>query len=111
MALNIGSGGRPRWFLFLAVLFGLLAAALAWYGLQQSAGQQAKSSNRVTIVVARQDIPPRTLITNDMVELKDVPQDAVAPAAVPELASVVGHSVRQTVYKGEQVLYTRLFAE
>lgn len=55
------------------------------------------------VIEASQDIPPYTLITNDMVKVSSVPSDAVPAAAVKDMKSVVGKTSSVAILKGDLV--------
>lgn len=114
MTLGPGGGGRSQWFFLFALGFGALAAGLTYVGLQQASTQQEEVRQglaMVPVVVARKDIPPRTILSEEMLEVKQVPRTAIHPAAVEDQKQVLGKSTRQTIYSGEPVLFNKLFAE
>lgn len=128
MGMSMGGGGRSQWFVLLALVFGLLAAGLTWSGLQQAQAQQEEVQTRVApvpVVMAAQDIPPRTLLTAELLDVREVPRSAVHPDAVAGvpgqsreelIEQVVGRSPKQTfskqtIFKGEPILLSKLFAE
>jgi pilus assembly protein CpaB len=63
------------------------------------------------VVFATQNIPPRTVISESMVEVRSVPQAGANAAAATALEQIVGRSTRSTILTNEQVLFTKLFTE
>lgn len=55
------------------------------------------------VIEASQDIPPYTLITNDMVKVSSVPSDAVPAAAIKDMKGVVGKTSSVAILKGDVV--------
>ncbi len=103
LALNRGNRGL----LLLAVLAGLVAAALVFVALANSGGSDNKSTTAAALgskaVVAKQDIAAGTTINVEMVEVVDVPQNLLIPGAYADTNIVVGQAVRFPVQKGEQL--------
>jgi pilus assembly protein CpaB len=108
----------PR--ILLAVVLGLAAAAGVYLyvsNVQQTAQAQtqralqnataaaaANVASRTKAVVAKQTIPAQTTLTADLIELRDVPPDAVQPNAQTNLQDVVGKALLVPVANGQQIL-------
>jgi pilus assembly protein CpaB len=60
------------------------------------------------VVVAKTDIPARTVVTQSMVEVKLVSSEDAAPLAFTSLDQVVGQATRFPVTVGEQVLSSKV---
>lgn len=92
-----------------AALFGLLALGLTAFMLMGRGGggtpppPVAPVVNTTTQYTARRDIPPRTLITMDMLEPQDVPKDKVAAGAITDPKTVVGKMSSDFVPHGQVV--------
>lgn len=88
--------------LSLAFGAGLLAALTAYFWLQSLTAppRTKKEAATVTVVVPRQDIPPRTLITEDLVEIRQVPVDKAAPDAMRSPSEVIGKVSTTPITKG-----------
>jgi pilus assembly protein CpaB len=112
--MALSPGGRSQWLLLVALLLGLLAAGLTWIGLRNAAAQQQETQRgaaMTTVVRARQEIPPRTVITPEMIEQVEIRQDQVRPSDIRDPAQAIGRNTRQTIYAGETVGFDKLFAE
>jgi pilus assembly protein CpaB len=101
------AGGRKA--LIFASILGLLAAYLSW-SYVRGAGEGARAANLVPVVVAAQDIPVRTQVTAQMLELKQVPADARHAKALTSLDQLNGKVTNLPIAAGEQVLSTKFFA-
>ncbi len=93
--------------LLLALICGLLTAVAVNYYLQSIRESAANIKTR-KVAVAAVRIPMRTLVTADMVALKDVPVDLVHSSAITDTGRVVGTTTRAEIEAGEQILTTKL---
>jgi Flp pilus assembly protein CpaB len=121
--MNNGSPkpGRRGPRLALAIALGAAAAA-GVYMYVNSIQQQAQINTRIAaanavaataathaqVVVARISLAAQTTLTPDVLELKDVSNDAVQPNAVTALADATGKVLNVPVAQGEQILAHRL---
>ncbi|ADG83643.1 Flp pilus assembly protein CpaB [Thermincola potens] len=93
--------------LFVAVFLALLTTLAMNYYLEQV----KKAATNVTtkkVVVANVNIPARTVITGDMVSVKDVPEEFVHPNAVLDEEQVIGFVSGSDISAGEQVLREKI---
>lgn len=104
-ATGLAGGRTNRKFLIVAVLFGALTAVL-FYAINSRGGSGGStgSAGDVQVVVAKANIPQRTTITADMLELKSVPLSAAATGYFPEVRGVVGKVTRFPVAANQQVI-------
>ncbi|MHB1005831.1 MAG: Flp pilus assembly protein CpaB [Chloroflexota bacterium] len=112
--------GRRRSLLIFgfALVLGLAAAGLVYTYMQnmqaqaRRATEEAKASVETTaVVVARQNIPVRTQITETMVEVKQIPVTAKLPQAPATTTDVLGKITRLPISAGEQVLPSKFGAQ
>jgi len=109
MMRNRISGGKAV--LLLALFLGLISAVLVYVYLSQAGGEKtAASGDTKQVLVAREDIPVATRITDSMVELKAIPVEAVHPDSFSSTEGVVGNMARYPITAGEQVLSDRVAA-
>ncbi|MBI4498700.1 MAG: Flp pilus assembly protein CpaB [Chloroflexi bacterium] len=94
----------------LAVVLGLTTSLMVWYYVERATAQ-AQPVRTVPVVVATRNIPSRTLITQDMVQVAQIPQEARHPDALSDVDSPVGKVTKIALTAQEQVLTTKLFAE
>lgn len=108
---NALGGKGNKGVLAVALLLGLLSAVLVFVYLSQSGGEKtAPSGETKAVVVASQDIPAGTRITEDMVQVKNVSADAVVPQALSSTDEVVGSVARFPITADEQILENRVAA-
>jgi len=97
--------------LFLALILGAVAAGLTVAYLAEARASAIAPTEvvaRQSVVVVREAIPAGAVITSDMVQLRELPTEAVASGAVTRLADVVGETARYPLDAGEQVSRSRL---
>jgi pilus assembly protein CpaB len=95
--------------LLLALFLGLVSALLVYVYLSQAGGEgTAASGETKQVLVAKEDIPVATRITDSMVELKAISEDAVHPDSFSSTEGVVGNMARYPIAAGEQILSDRV---
>jgi pilus assembly protein CpaB len=93
----------------LALFLGLVSAVLVYVYLSQAGGKETAASGETKdVLVAKEDIPVATRITESMVELKAISVDAVHPDSFSSTEGVVGNLARYPIAAGEQVLSERV---
>jgi pilus assembly protein CpaB len=111
---NRVSGGRGgKAVLLLALFLGLISAVLVYVFLSQTGGEETVASDTgatKSVVVATADISPGTRISEDMVKMKAVPEEAVVAGGFFTTADVVGSIARFPIAAEEQVLGDRLIS-
>jgi pilus assembly protein CpaB len=108
--LAIG-GGSNRLLLIFALVLGLLCAILVGVylsGLSSSDTTPKTTTTTVPAVVALQDIPPLTVVTDAMLTVKNVPTDLAVLGAFTKPADVVGQTAQVQITAGEQVLPSKV---
>ena len=112
MIKNQALGGRTNRALILLGLFlGLVSAALVVVYLSKADGGGGNvSAAKTPVVVASQDIPAGTRVTEEMLTLKPIASDAVPPGAFLKTDDVVGQVTRVPLVSGEQVIPTKVAA-
>src|SRR5262245_14866880 len=111
----------PR--LLLALLLGGAAAALVYTYVQsvqasalreaalraaQAPAPTATAIPRSKVLVARVDLPAKTLLQPEQFELRELPTEAVAPRAIVSLGDVSGKQLAVPLAAGEQLLASKL---
>lgn len=100
--------GKINLFLILAVISGLLAAYGVYTYLQQLKVTYRNTGDFRPVVLAREKIPPQTKITENMVEIRDVPSSCIHRDALTEPGEVVGKITTTVIYPGEQILRAKV---
>lgn len=107
---------ESRSWIFLGV--GLLLAALtgfALYGVAQQAAQPAAitasgTAGTLDVIVAKVDIPLRTVITADVVARRSFPADLVPAGAITREADVLGLTTVASISRGQALVSGQLSA-
>jgi len=100
-----------RAFLFLALIFAVVAAVLVFVAVNQGGGEEkgtATTNATQEVVVASKDIAARTEVTGGMLSVKQVPDDEALRGAFTDTEQVVGQVTRQDIQEGEQVTATKV---
>lgn len=93
----------------IAALFGLVAAFLTFSYLKNAnSGDKTTAVPMVPVVVALKDIPARTVIKENMLTVKEVPQDVRLNLALTDKSVAVGSLTRESISTGEQVLRNKV---
>jgi pilus assembly protein CpaB len=112
MIKNLAIGGNSnRTLLIFALVLGLLCAILVGVYLSGQGGSDSNgstSSATLPVVVAIQDIPPLTVVTDTMLTVKNVPADVAVIGAFANPVDVVGQTTQVQVTAGEQVLPSKV---
>lgn len=104
---------ETRSWIFLGV--GLLLAALtglSLYGVAQQnvPAQQTSAAKTVEIVVAKSDLPIRTVITAAVITRKSYPPDLVPAGAITNDADAIGQTTIAPVARGQALVFAQLSA-
>jgi len=106
-ARRVGAGSGNRRTLIIAIVFGLLAAFLVYRAVSGGSGSGSGGGD-VPVLVARQDIPARTVLTDSMLTMSHVPAKLKLATTLTDIKSASGKVARQQIAAGEQVLSSRL---
>ncbi len=100
--------------LFFSVFFGLITVILVMVYLKNKEKELIKGMRQVNVVIAVRDIPIRSLITNDMLEVSSIPEKFVQPSAIivkeraKDIARVVDKINLVPIAAGQQVLQSAI---
>jgi len=102
--------GSNRKLIMIALVLGLLGAVLVFSAANKGGGKGSNTatSGGVPAIVAKVDIPARTKITDQMVEVRLVPQDARSDLGYTDASAVVGQVTRFPIAANEQVLSNKV---
>lgn len=96
----------PKVLLVLAALCSVLTVFFAYDYLRTSTRTVAPPSR--TVVVAARDIPARTLLTQDMVKVVNIPLDLAQTDSFTENSSVIGKQVNAAMAAGDQITVKKI---
>lgn len=99
---------KNKLILILALVVGLVAAGGIYFYLDSMQKTYREEGDFIKIVTAKQRIPAKTMITVQMVEIKELPSKYINTDAAVDLKEVVGKTVKSEILPGEQVLRGRL---
>ena len=112
---------QPRQLLMLAGGTAVAVFLVVYLALTGLAGKEAEvqkvtpvtqTQTAVTqVVVAKDDIPSRTVIQEDMLEIKELPVEAIPRGAMMNMHDVVGQPAASTIYAGDIVTLSKLIVD
>lgn len=96
-----------RYWVLLAGAASLVLGLLVFAGLNgMGANEEAKPVNTIHVVVAKQDIAPKTIIKESMVEVREVPASMVSDDAVREVSDIINKPAKVEILK-DDIISTR----
>jgi pilus assembly protein CpaB len=109
-ALNPGRGNRR--FILLAIVLGLMGAGLVYVATSRNTtsngGGGGSAAADTPVLVAKVDIPARTTVTADMVEVRLVGADSRSVLAYDSVEGIRGKVTRFPIAANEQVLSSKV---
>ena len=96
------------------LMFAIIYTALSALVTQEEAASPPSppaQAGMQSVVVAKADIAPRALIHEDMLQVKEVPSDAVPAGAVSDLRSVVGFPALSAIYEGDVITTQKVYTD
>ncbi len=113
MARAVAGSIKPergnRTFLVLAVVVALIAAVLVFAALSGGGGDESGSSvATVPVVVAAQDIPAGTRLTEGMLKVAPVSPETLLQGTSTTVPALVGYVARYPVATGEQITLNKV---
>lgn len=109
VAGGAAAGRLNRRFLLVAILLAGLSAALVYAKISAGGGGSGSGkavAGDTAVVVARVPIKQRTLITGSMIEVKNVPANAVAAGALTNVEDVVNKVTKFPIEVNQQIVTT-----
>lgn len=94
----------------LAVAMALLTSFLIYFYLSGMNNQDPKAKEKV-IFVAKEDIPAKVVIRQDMLMQSKVPVDITLPLGISDINQIIGKMTRESIIKGEAILEKRLYSD
>ena len=96
-----------RHWVLLAGIASLVLGLLVFAGLNgMGANEEVKPVNAIHVVVAKQDIAPKTIIKESMVEVREVPASMVSDDAVREVSDIINKPAKVEILK-DDIISTR----
>lgn len=96
-----------RHWVLLAGAASLVLGLLVFAGLNgMGTNEEVKPVNAIHVVVAKQDIAPKTIIKESMVEVREVPASMVSDDAVREVSDIINKPAKVEILK-DDIISTR----
>ncbi|SHK62862.1 pilus assembly protein CpaB [Selenomonas ruminantium] len=97
----------------LAAGVSCLLGMLVYFSLSsvETAAKDSKQVEMVRVVVAKQDIPERTVIKESMLNVVDMPADVVPAEAVHEVSEITGSPTSVAIQKGDLLTTKKVYAD
>ena len=110
---------RPHQLIALAavcgiLMFGLFFMILTTVNEKQQVAMEPKEVapvETVKVVVAKQNIPVRTRIQENMLQLKELPATAVPEGAIKDFSTIINEPARVSIFAGDVLTQQKLFGE
>lgn len=110
---------RPHQLIALAavcgiLMFGVFFAILTAVNEKQQVATETKEVapvEMVKVVVAKQNIPVRTRIQENMLQLKELPATAVPEGAIKDFSTIINEPARVSIFAGDVLTQQKLFGE
>lgn len=102
---------RKRILIITAVLALITTAVVYLYLGQVAKASQESKIEMKEVVVAISEIPAHAKVTEEMVEIKEVPEEAVHADSYTDIAAVIGGITTTELIAGEQVLAERIVSD
>ncbi len=96
--------------LVLAVAMALLTSFLVYIYLARINNVDPAAKLKL-IYVAKEDIPAKVVIRQDMLIQSKVPVDITLPLGISDVSQIVGKMTRERIIRGEAILEERLYPE
>lgn len=102
--------GKTKKLFLLSILLGIITAALIYWQLTVIEEGKGKAS-MASIVVAKQDITQKTLVTAEMLDNIKVPKELKLDSSMTKKEDVVGQYAKIDLVKGQQILLSHITSD
>jgi len=92
----------------VAIISAVIVAVLIYNFLNTMSNPALKEITKTGVITASQDIPPNVIITEEMLLVSQIPNEATHPQAVKNLSDAIGKVSSSQIIQGEQVLSSKL---
>ena len=97
----------PKAVISVAFILSILTVGLIYFYLEQN--RAAETPSAAMVVLAVKNIPARTVITSDMVQVMQLPPDRIQPGARRGTEGLLGMMTKKPIVAGEQIVDAKLF--
>lgn len=107
--------GALALFVFVLMFFALTmisknAAPVPDEPIDKPPPQEVEVKKR-SVVVAKRNIDPRMMITDEMLELKEFPEDTIPSDAITDTSEVVDKPARAKIFKGDMLTTQKIYRD
>ena len=115
--LNLLNDLSPRGVLILAgsvfiLMFATLFLFLNWWTAEHELTENVSKTTPTvlmkSVVVAKTDIPPLTIINSEMLETKEIPEELAPNDAIIDSAKIINSSTKSAVFAGDVITEKKL---
>ena len=99
---------KQKIYLFLALIFALLAAGAVYLYLENLEKEMKADLEYATILVAKDYIPPHTVITKEMISSSDIPLSQVREDILRNQDDILGRTTKTPLFPGESFIGEKL---
>ncbi len=92
----------------LAVIFGILAVLGNFKYMENIKNTYKVSGNFSRVIICKQKIPARTIVSSEMLDFKELPVEYVLPGTVLNTKDAVGKMALSDIYPGEFIMSNKL---
>lgn len=102
-----------RQWVIMAVLFSCLMGLLVYFSLskEDSAAKNVEKAVTIQVVVAKQNIPERTILKEEMLKIIEVPADIVPKGAYTSVSEALEHPACVPIQQGDIVTDKKVYAD
>lgn len=73
--------------------------------------EKEKPADKIAVVVAKTNLPPRTRIQENMLQIKELPAEMVPEGAIKSFADVLNVQIKVSIFAGDILTIQKVFAE
>lgn len=102
-----------RQWVIMAVLFSCFMGLLVYFSLsrEDSDAKNAEKAMMMQVVVAKQNIPERTILKEEMLKVIEVPADIVPQGAYTSVSEALEHPASMAIQQGDIVTDRKVYAD
>ena len=99
----------------MIVIFVTFYSLLSWLTSENEADKDSRrypiAANVKTVVTAKKDIPPLTIIKSEMLQVKEISEDLVPQDAMTDIADVINISAKTEIFEGDMITRRKLLSD
>ena len=107
---------RPKQILLLAGGVAVIMFTVVYFALNSVTKtgeivhiEETKPANMTSVVVASANIAPRAMIKENMLQLKEIPNDSLPEGAITDIASVINIPAKVAIFSGDIITKQKIY--